>query len=206
MKIATARAPDENEVTVIHPDLVHIDPDRYGVGINLVYTTAANLTGQVIYQSADCLLHRDAAARLAKASELAQLAGYRLEVLDAYRPPYAQQLLWRALPNGEYVRDPALGSHHSRGVAVDVTLLDEQGAELDMGTGFDDMRELSHPFNPDLPVPVQRNRLLLLGIMMGAGFAPIASEWWHFELPGAERYPLIDYHHLSEAQLHALLA
>jgi D-alanyl-D-alanine dipeptidase len=206
MNATTGLSPDDSEVTVSHPALVRIDPQACALDIHLVYTTPHNLTGQVIYQDADCLLHRDAAACLSKASALAQLAGYRLQVLDAYRPPYAQQLLWRALPDGEYVRDPALGSHHSRGVAVDVTLLDEHGAPLDMGTGFDDMRELSHTFNPNHPVAVQRNRLLLLGLMMGAGFAPIASEWWHFELPHAQDYPLIDYHHLSEAQLHALLA
>ncbi|MBD1554648.1 D-alanyl-D-alanine dipeptidase [Pseudomonas typographi] len=189
-----------------HPDLVEIDPHTDGLAIHLVYATADNLAGRVIYQDMRCLLHRDAAACLLKANQLARLAGYRVQVLDAYRPPYAQQLLWRALPNAEYVRDPALGSHHSRGVAVDVTLLDEHDTPLDMGTGFDDMRTLSHPFNPDLPAPVQRNRLVLLGIMMGAGFAPIASEWWHFELPAADRYALIDHHHLSAEQLHALLA
>lgn len=206
MNAAVLPSLTRNEACVVHPDLVPIDAERYGVSINLVYATAANLAGRVIYQDPECLLHRDAAASLVKASELARLAGYRLQVLDAYRPPYAQQLLWRAFPDGEYVRDPALGSHHSRGVAVDVTLLGEHDVPLDMGTGFDDMRELSHPFNPYLPVAVQRNRLLLLGIMMGAGFAPIASEWWHFELPHAQRYPLIDYHRLSEAALAALLA
>lgn len=206
MTTASILLQTRNEACLVHPQLVPIDAERYEVSINLVYATAANLAGRVIYQDPECLLHRDAAAGLAKASALARLAGYRIQVLDAYRPPYAQQLLWRALPNGEYVRDPALGSHHSRGVAVDLTLLDEAGIALDMGTGFDDMRELSHPFNPSLPLAVQRNRLLLLGIMMGAGFAPIASEWWHFELPNAERYPLIDHHHLSEAELAALLA
>jgi D-alanyl-D-alanine dipeptidase len=77
-------------------------------------------------------------------------------------------------------------------VAVDLTLIDADGQPLDMGTGFDDMRELSHQFFPDLPVAVQRNRLLLLGIMLSAGFRHIDSEWWHYELPDAEDYPLID--------------
>lgn len=191
--------------TVNHPELVEIDAHRYGVDIHLVYATADNLAGKVLYQDAHCLLHRDAAARLHRASALAQQAGLRLQVLDAYRPPYAQQLLWRVLPDAQYVSDPAQGSHHSRGVAVDVTLLDEAGEPLDMGTGFDDMRELSHLFNPALPAAAQHNRLLLLGIMQSAGFTFIPSEWWHFELPDARRYALIDYHHLSPEELAALL-
>lgn len=188
-----------------HPDLVEIEAHRFEVDIHLVYATADNLAGRVIYQDSRCLLHRDAARCLWHASAIAQLAGYRLRVLDAYRPPYAQQLLWRALPDSQYISDPSKGSHHSRGVAVDVTLLDSQGVPLDMGTGFDDMRELSHHFNSGVSTEAQRHRLLLLGIMMGAGFARIASEWWHFELPAAERYPLIDYHHLSQRELSALL-
>jgi D-alanyl-D-alanine dipeptidase len=190
---------------VIHSDLIEIQPGDHDLRIDLIYATADNIAKRVIYQDPKCYLHRDAASRLAKASTIAQLAGYRLLVLDAYRPPYAQALLWKALPNADYVRDPALGSHHSRGVAVDVTLIDGDGVAVDMGTGFDDMRELSHPFNPDLPPTVQRHRILLLGIMMGAGFAPIDTEWWHFELPDADNYPLIDFHHLSDADLAALI-
>ena len=63
---------------------------------------------------------------------------------------------------------------------------------LDMGTGFDVMEEKSHPFYPDLPVQVQRNRLLLLGIMLASGFRAIDTEWWHYELPDADNYPLLE--------------
>ncbi len=191
---------------MIHPNLVEINPQEYGLDVELVYATADNLANRVIYQDTRCFLHQTAAKRLEQASKAAQLAGYKLLVLDAYRPPYAQHLLWKALPNGDYVRDPELGSHHSRGVAVDVTLKTEAGVPMDMGTGFDDMRELSHPFNPDLPVDIQRNRLMLLGIMMSAGFAPIDTEWWHFELPDADQYPLIDFHQLNETDLAKLMA
>jgi D-alanyl-D-alanine dipeptidase len=90
------------------------------------------LTGKTIYQDPRCLLHPHAELCLRQASRLARQAGLRLRVLDAYRPPYAQYLLWAALPNAEYVRDPALGSHHSRGVAVDLTLVDEAGDALDL--------------------------------------------------------------------------
>lgn len=179
--------------SVAYPSpLVDIDAEQYQVQIEMIYATADNLAGKIIYPTDRCMLHRDAAVCLLKASQLAGLAGYSLRIYDAYRPPYAQFLLWEALPNGDYVRDPHLGSHHSRGVAVDLTLVDDNGQPLDMGTAFDAMHDKSHQFYPDLPVNVQRNRLLLLGIMLSAGFQAIPTEWWHFELPDADDYPLIN--------------
>lgn len=174
--------------------LVEIDAQRHQLQIDLVYASADNLAGQVIYRNARCLLHEDAAACLYKASQLARMAGLGLRIYDAYRPAYAQQLLWQALPNPDYVRDPRLGSHHTRGVAVDLTLVDETGQPLDMGTAFDAMEPKSHQFYSDLPPQVQRNRLLLLGIMLSAGFEAIPTEWWHYELPNAEDFPLIQEH------------
>ncbi|WP_223507567.1 D-alanyl-D-alanine dipeptidase [Pseudomonas sp. BF-B-25] len=172
--------------------LVEIDTESYQVQIDLIYAGADNLAGKVIYPTARCLLHRQAAECLKKASLFAIQAGFTLRIYDAYRPPYAQHLLWEALPNNDYVRDPHLGSHHSRGVAVDLTLVGNDGEPLDMGTAFDAMEEKSHQHYPDLPVNVQRNRLLLLGIMLGAGFQAIATEWWHYELPNADDYPLLE--------------
>ncbi len=84
--------------------LVEIDAQHYQVQIDMIYASADNL-------AAECL---------AQASRLARQAGFTLRIYDAYRPPYAQHLLWEALPNNDYVRDPHLGSHHSRGVAVDL--------------------------------------------------------------------------------------
>ncbi|MGP0127051.1 D-alanyl-D-alanine dipeptidase [Pseudomonas bubulae] len=179
--------------SVAYPSpLVDIDAEQYQVQIEMIYATADNLAGKIIYPTDRCMLHRDAAVCLRKAVELAALAGFTLRIYDAYRPPYAQFLLWEALPNGDYVRDPHLGSHHSRGVAVDLTLVDGNDQPLDMGTAFDAMHDKSHQFYPDLPVKVQRNRLLLLGIMLSAGFQAIPTEWWHFELPDADDYPLIN--------------
>jgi D-alanyl-D-alanine dipeptidase len=160
--------------------------------IDLKYATADNLTGQPIYRDARCLLHVDAARALAKSIDIANVAGYSLLILDAYRPPAAQAILWQACPNQDYVAPLTRGSNHNRGTAVDVTLIDEQGEIVDMGTGFDEMSEHSHPYHPAVPVQAQRNRLMLNAIMLGGGFTGIASEWWHFELPGSETYPLID--------------
>ncbi|BAN97230.1 hypothetical protein E05_24640 [Plautia stali symbiont] len=114
------------------------------------------------------------------------IAGYAI-----YRDAQAQWHLWDACPDADYVVPPALGSNHSRGVAIDVTLVDEAGNILEMGTGFDDMSAESHPFHPNVPHQAQRHRLLLNAIMLGGGFVGMPTEWWHFELPDAQNYPLL---------------
>ncbi|MEG3132633.1 D-alanyl-D-alanine dipeptidase [Rouxiella sp. T17] len=159
--------------------------------IDMKYATDDNLTGRKVYCENRCLLHPDAAKALSRCFEVAQLAGFTLKILDAYRPQQAQKIFWAVLPDPDYVADISIGSHHSRGVAVDLTLLDEHGVELDMGAGFDEMTERSHPFYPHLPAEIQRNRLLLNAVMAAGGFIGMPTEWWHFELPNSISYPLL---------------
>lgn len=172
--------------------LVKIEPPDYPVDIELVYAGSNNFVCLPIYAAnAPCLLHPDAASCLQRAALAARQAGLTLKIYDAYRPPAAQEVLWRLCPNPLYIADPKRGSNHSRGVAVDVTLLDESGEALDMGTGFDEMCEQSHHGRTDLSTSAQRNRLLLLGIMLQAGFEALPTEWWHYQMPGAGAYPLL---------------
>lgn len=172
--------------------LIEITPTSHGVDIDLVYATPRNLTGKPIYKAAHCLLLEPAEAALRRAVALAHNVGTTLRIFDAYRPPQAQQVLWDFLPDPTYIADLSRGSNHSRGTALDVTLVDANGGELDMGTGFDAMTIESEHFHPGLPEHVQRNRMLLLGVMHVAGFTHIKSEWWHYELPGSRALPLID--------------
>jgi len=172
--------------------LIPIVSDTHDVAIDLVYATDRNLTGKPIYRAAHCLLLEPAETALRRAVAIARGAGLRLHIFDAYRPPRAQQVLWDFLPDPTYIADVRIGSNHSRGTAIDLTLLDANGAPLDMGTGFDDMTAASAHFAAGLPQAVLRNRLLLLGVMQAAGFAHIPSEWWHYELPGSRALPLID--------------
>ena len=169
-------------------DLAVIFPE---LAIDLKYACADNITGEPIYQQARCLLHKDAITALAKSISIAQLSGLQLVIYDAYRPQQAQAMLWTACPDPQYVVDVAVGSNHSRGTAIDLTLRDEHGNILDMGAGFDEMHERSHAYHPSVPPAAQRNRLLLNAIMTGGGFVGISSEWWHFELPQAASYPLL---------------
>ncbi|GAL44052.1 MULTISPECIES: D-alanyl-D-alanine dipeptidase [Citrobacter] len=174
------------------PELVDLSVIFPSLYIDLKYATADNITGAPIYREARCLLHSEAVTALAKSISIAQLAGLKLVVYDAYRPQQAQAVLWNACPDPQYVVDVAIGSNHSRGTAIDVTLMDERGNVLDMGAGFDEMHDRSHAWHPSVPPAAHRNRLLLNAIMFGGGFVGIHSEWWHFELPDAACYPLLD--------------
>jgi D-alanyl-D-alanine dipeptidase len=95
---------------------------------------------------------------------------FKLKIFDAFRPHEAQEALWAVLPVPGYVADPAKGSNHTRGVAVDLTLLDAAGKELDMGTPVDTMTAASHHFYRRPLLRVQLNRMYLLTIMLEAGF------------------------------------
>ena len=171
--------------------LVEIASPRFDVDLDLRYATPANLTGAALYRLPLCLLHSDAAAALMRAMALARGLGLRLRVFDAFRPTEAQERLWRALPDPMFVADPRLGSNHSRGVAIDLTLVRDDGVVLEMGTEFDAMTRASHHGRTDLAVSVQRHRALLLGVMVGAGWCPYPYEWWHYQLADADRYPLL---------------
>ncbi len=161
------------------------------IKIDLKYATPDNITGRAIYREARCLLHPDAARALARSVEIARLAGFILVIYDAWRPQKAQEYLWQACPDPRYVLAVSLGSSHNRGTAIDVTLMDEHGQILNMGTDFDEMNECSHAYHPSVPPAAQRHRLLLNAIMLAGGFIGIQSEWWHFELPASTAYPLL---------------
>jgi D-alanyl-D-alanine dipeptidase len=165
------------------------------IAVDLRYAGVHNFVGRDLYGSLDCAwLHHLAAAGLERAvALLAQEApGHRLLVLDALRPHRVQIQLWDFLEGTDlrqYVADPARGSIHSFGMAVDATLVDPQGRALDMGTGFDEMVELSHPrleaehlASGRLTPAQHRNRELLRHVLLGSDFRGIDNEWWHFEM------------------------
>jgi D-alanyl-D-alanine dipeptidase len=165
-----------------------------GIAIDLRYATPNNFVGRDLYSPFDCAwLHAQAAEALEKvvAWLAARRPGCTPLVLDALRPQRVQQQLWDALEGTElrmYLANPVRGSIHSYGMAVDITILDENGQELDMGTGFDDMTDLSHPALEEgflaagtLTQAQVENRRLLRAAMNQAGFVGINTEWWHFD-------------------------
>ena len=177
-----------------HPDFRHL-PSMDGLAVDLRYAGTDNFVGRDLYGALDCAwLHHRAAAGLQQALQLLQrqAPGHRLLVLDALRPHRVQVQLWDFLEGTDlrqYVADPARGSIHSFGMALDVTLLDADGRELDMGSGFDEMTERSHPrLEPRhlaagvLTREQVANRELLRGVMFASGFTGVDNEWWHFDM------------------------
>lgn len=159
--------------------------------IELVYATTQNFMQKKIYENARCYLHAEAYTCFMRAFDLAQAMGYGFKIFDTFRPVEAQWKLWEICPNPLYVADPQRGSAHSRGIAIDLTLTDKEGVELDMGTPFDDFTISSHHRAIDIPAPTQQNRFLLLGLMTAAGFDFYQNEWWHYQLHEAAKYPLL---------------
>jgi D-alanyl-D-alanine dipeptidase len=170
--------------------LIDISPPEWDVVLALAYATPNNVTGKPIYAHARCYLHPDAAAALGRAIELARALGLRLKIFDAFRPSEAQWMLWNKFPDPEFLADPRRGSPHSRGVAIDLTLIDAEGRELEMGTLFDDFTPRAHHANLEVSAAAQRNRALLLGLMTAAGWDFYRNEWWHYQLFNPRRYPV----------------
>jgi D-alanyl-D-alanine dipeptidase len=165
-----------------------------GIALELRYATRDNFVGRAVYGGLDCaFLRREAADALESAARWldAHRPGYRLLVLDALRPQRVQELLWSELagtPLTRYLAEPQRGSIHSYGMAVDLTLVDPQGREVDMGSGFDEMALISHPDHEAehlalglLTAEQLRERGWLRAAMRQAGFHTIPTEWWHFE-------------------------
>jgi D-alanyl-D-alanine dipeptidase len=171
--------------------LVKITEAEYGVAIDLAYATANNFTGAPVYKKHDCYLHDVAAEHFRKAVKFAEAMGYKVKVFDAYRPTEAQEALWAHTPDPDFLAPPWSGSAHSRGVAIDLTLLDANGNELDMGTEFDAFTPLSFHSNIEVSADAQRNRRILLGIMTAAGWDFYDHEWWHYQLHNPRAYRLL---------------
>lgn len=176
-----------------HRDFIAL-ADLEGIDVDLRYATCNNFLGRVLYRELNCACLRvEAGLALERASRWvsARQTGVRIRVLDALRPQRVQEQLYRELentPQAMYLAHPERGSIHSFGMAVDVTLLDATGRELDMGSGFDEMTLASHPDREAehlaTGVLTQQqvvNRGWLRAAMRQAGFHGINSEWWHFD-------------------------
>ncbi|WP_028877832.1 D-alanyl-D-alanine dipeptidase [Terasakiella pusilla] len=181
--------------------LIEITEQTHDVVLDLKYATNDNFTGEPVYAKAHCYLHEEAEALLRVAIEIAARQGYRFRIFDAFRPSEAQWKLWNHTPDDEFLADPRRGSPHSRGAAIDLTLMDENGVDLDMGTGFDAFTPLSHHGNPDVSPEAEKNRLILMGIMTTAGWDFFRNEWWHYQLFDARRLPTFSDTSLPESMM-----
>ena len=148
---------------------------------DMKYATPDNFLKQAVYDCGECYLRKSTAKALVKANEEFKSLGYRIKLFDCYRPLSVQKKMWKILPGTHYVANPAKGSKHNRGAAVDLTLVDAQGKELDMGTPFDFFGKKAHHTCTTFPKKVLENRKLLKGVLNKYNFKSIFSEWWHYE-------------------------
>lgn len=160
--------------------------------LDIRYATANNFTKAKIYDCPACLLRPEAAQAIVKVQKALKKKGLGLKMFDCYRPRPYQQRLWDKVPDPNYVMPPAKGSMHSRGAAVDLTLVDAKGNELDMGTTYDFFGVEAHTDYTKLPAKVLDNRRILREAMEAAGFKGIRTEWWHFSYQ-RKQYGLSDY-------------
>jgi D-alanyl-D-alanine dipeptidase len=175
------------------PPLVDVAPLVPDAVLDLRYATARNVTGRALYPAARCLLLLPAAERLAAVARRLRADGYRLVLWDCYRPASAHAALWAAHPRPGAVADPARGSHHSRGTAVDASLADLSGAPLAMPTDHDAFGPRAHADATEgVPEDVRRRRDRLRAAMEAEGFVPYAREWWHFAARDSSRHPIRD--------------
>lgn len=175
-----------------NPQLVELNTVIPDVALDIRYATENNFVGKVLYPSARCYLVKPAAKALARVQQDLKSQGFQLVVFDGYRPHSVQKIMWEILPNPDYVADPATGSRHNRGYAVDVSLLDLEGNPVLMPTEFDDFSEKAHRDYQNLPAGAIRHRQILEETMVRHGFIPFSSEWWHFDYKGFEGRPILD--------------
>jgi D-alanyl-D-alanine dipeptidase len=174
-------------------ELVEVTQLEPTIRVDLRYATIDNFVHRAVYpKSARCYLRRAVALRLAAVQKQLQRQGLGLKVFDCYRPLSAQRALWAVVPDERYVASPDKGSRHNRGAAVDLTLVDGDGHELAMPTAYDAFSERAHRSYQALPATVLANRQRLEAAMVGQGFVPLPTEWWHFDDGDSARYPLSD--------------
>jgi zinc D-Ala-D-Ala dipeptidase len=168
-------------------DTVFVNLKEYSADFvyDMKYATEANFLKTKVYDCASCLLRLKTVNALLSANKMFLKKGYKIKIFDCYRPLDIQKKMWAIVPNPDYVANPAKGSIHNRGGAVDITLVDRDGKELDMGTVFDFFgKEASHNYT-NFSNQILKNRKLLKKIMIKNGFNSFDSEWWHYNLKTA---------------------
>jgi D-alanyl-D-alanine dipeptidase len=174
------------------PALVRLDEKIPGIIIKLRYATDENFTGKAIYPpGATAWLRPETVKKLKVVQEALRKQGYQLVIWDAYRPAWAQEKLWQSCPDAEFVAPPKQGSRHTRGTTVDVTLADANGHLVEMQTDFDSFSPQASHFAKKLSRAAALHREILRQAFFQNGFSGVPAEWWHYDLIGWNKYPLL---------------
>jgi D-alanyl-D-alanine dipeptidase len=162
---------------------------------DLRYATTNNFTHRLMYpQNTNVtFLRLPAAMALQKVQQELNEKGLGLKIFDAYRPYSVTVKFWELVKDERYVANPAKGSGHNRGIAVDLTIINlRTGEELNMGTGFDNFTDTAHQTFTHLPEEILQNRHLLRSTMERYGFNAFETEWWHYFLANGDRFEVLD--------------
>jgi D-alanyl-D-alanine dipeptidase len=174
------------------PELVRVDERLPGIIVRLRYATKDNFTGRPVYQkNAAAWLRPETVEKLKAVQATLRRQGYQLVIWDAYRPCQAQERLWRACPDANFVAPPRQGSRHTRGTTVDATLADANGRLVEMPTDFDSFVPQAGLQAKDISSRAKRHREILRQAFFQNGFSGVPAEWWHYDLIGWNRYPLL---------------
>lgn len=166
-----------------------------GLVYDLRYATTGNFMRRLMYPAGTSrtFLRSPAASALRQAQHELAEKGLGIKIFDAYRPYSVTVKFWELVKDERYVAHPAKGSGHNRGIAVDLTLIYlHDGAEMNMGTDFDNFSDTAHHAFAGLPERVLQNRKLLRTTMEKYGFRALETEWWHYSLPDAAKFELLD--------------
>lgn len=172
-------------------NLVKISEEEFGVILDLRYASENNVCGHKLYSQPFCYLHKSAIEPLKIAINSAKNLNLKLKIFDSFRPIEVQKYMFEKFP-GDFVSNPENGAiPHCRGVALDLTLCDVEGRELEMGSDFDEFSQLAFHNCLEISSEAQRNRLILLGLMTAAGFDFYSKEWWHYQLFKPREYSVV---------------
>lgn len=178
-----------------HPDHALVPLERFltDAKLDIRYATGNNFMNRQLYPIANPVLRLPAARALARVERELASEGLGLVIFDAYRPYRVTEMMWEPFKDPDYVADPAFGSRHNRGAAVDLTLYElETGALLEMGTDYDEFVPAASHGASGLDRTIRANRETLRSVMERHGFDPLPSEWWHYDFRGWDEYPLMD--------------
>lgn len=186
--------PPHEEGKFRKPDLVELLSLDPTFRLDVRYATSNNFVGVPVYEGARVFLQRPAAEALVRVHGKAKEKGYGLLIFDGYRPWHVTRLFWDEFPQfRDYLADPAKGSRHNRGCAVDLTLFDlKTGREVEMPSPFDDFTERAHPGYTGGTEPQRAARDLLRSLMESEGFTVYENEWWHFDHHLWREYEILD--------------
>jgi D-alanyl-D-alanine dipeptidase/kynurenine formamidase len=193
--LAAQDAPPRETGPFRTPDLVELTGIDPTIKLDVRYATSNNFTGRAVYTEARAFLQRPAAEALARVQRALGEKGYGLVVFDGYRPWRVTKLFWDITPADKksFVADPAKGSKHNRGCAVDLSLVDAKtGRQIEMPSAYDEMSERSYPTYDGGTMAQRDARDLLRKTMEQEGFFVFSHEWWHFDFKDWRAYPILD--------------